>query len=223
MNGAKWANALDLVRNHVVRIETPTGFGTGFLCSRQGDVVGIVTAYHVIQHADYWQEPIKLHTADSSASRLLSVAERIIASFKEIDLAIINTNARDFPLPDKPLLLMSGAKKFREGVEVGWCGFPATYPSTLGFFTGRISAWVDTELSYLVDGVAINGVSGGPAFLPIIMKGNTLVLGVVSAYIPNRATGEALPGVSVIRSVNIVGEIVQKAAKKVQEKEKEGR
>ncbi len=48
-----------------------------------------------------------------------------------------------------------------------------------------------------MDGVAINGVSGGTAFT---FFGDTLeVMGIVSAYIPNRATGQVLPGVAVVR------------------------
>jgi len=48
------------------------------------------------------------------------------------------------------------------GVEVGWLGYPAIGPWTLCFFRGNVSA--RQEASYLIDGVAINGVSGGPVF-----------------------------------------------------------
>ncbi len=66
---------------------------------------------------------------------------------------------------------------------------------------GNVSAWLQDESAYLVDGVAINGVSGGPAF---VYEEDTpaLLVGVVTAYIPNRATGEALPGVSLVRAIN---------------------
>ncbi|HVO45571.1 MAG TPA: hypothetical protein VMT29_04480, partial [Steroidobacteraceae bacterium] len=56
------------------------------------------------------------------------------------------------------------------------------------------------ESTYLVDGVAINGVSGGPAFSCAV--GSVQMIGLVSAYIPNRATGEVLPGVAVVRDVS---------------------
>ena len=52
---------------------------------------------------------------------------------------------------------------------------------------------------YLVDGVAINGVSGGPAFRLGVKSAE--LMGVASAYIPNRATGDVLPGVAVVRDV----------------------
>jgi hypothetical protein len=60
----------------------------------------------------------------------------------------------------------------------------------------HVSAWVEAETAYLVDGVAINGVSDGPAFIP-----EHVLVGVVSAYVPNRATGEPLPGLAVVRGV----------------------
>jgi hypothetical protein len=68
--------------------------------------------------------------------------------------------------------------------------------ASLCFFSGHISAWLEPDEAYLVDGVAINGVSGGPAFIP-----ERMLIGVVSAYIPNRATGELLPGLAVVRGV----------------------
>ena len=88
---------------------------------------------------------------------------------------------------------------------MGWLGYPAIPRASLCFFSGRISAWVEAENAYLVDGVAINGVSGGPAF---IITGAMLV-GVVSAYIPNRATGEPLPGLAVVRNVNQFHDLAQ--------------
>ena len=55
--------------------------------------------------------------------------------------------------------------------------------------------------SYLVDGVAINGVSGAPAFFIDPKTSELKICGVISNYYPNRSTGEALPGLSMIRSV----------------------
>jgi hypothetical protein len=83
----------------------------------------------------------------------------------------------------------------------------------------------------LVDGVAINGVSGGPAFLPVD-KDQFILGGMVSAYIPNRATGESLPGVCVVRSIGPYQEMlkefktieqaqIEAAAKTVQKTDKE--
>lgn len=52
--------------------------------------------------------------------------------------------------------------------------------------------------------MAINGVSGGPAMHMAVVDEQLVVVivGVVSAYMPNRATGEVLPGLSVVRDVS---------------------
>jgi hypothetical protein len=61
------------------------------------------------------------------------------------------------------------------------------------FFSGTVSAWQPAKKSYLIDGVAINGVSGGPVFhCPDPEKPQ--IIGSVSTYHANRATGETLPG-----------------------------
>ena len=52
-----------------------------------------------------------------------------------------------------------------------------------------------------MDGVAINGVSGGPAFVQDD-KENAILVGLVTEYRPNYATGAPLPGVSLVRSIN---------------------
>ena len=58
---------------------------------------------------------------------------------------------------------------------------------------------MEVDKAYLIDGVAINGVSGGPVFT--VFKNMIMIIGVVSAYAPNRATGEALPGLCIARDV----------------------
>lgn len=87
----------------------------------------------------------------------------------------------------------------KQGVEVGWLGFPAVRRADLCFFRGTVSAYIENEHSYLVDGVAINGVSGGPVFSLGFQQAE--LIGLVSAYMPNRATGETLPGLAVVRDV----------------------
>jgi hypothetical protein len=118
----------------------------------------------------------------------------------EKDTASIVFDNSMFELPENSLPLIEAGFFLKPGVEIGWLGFPAIPSAELCFFSGRISAFLSGHSSYLVDGVAINGVSGGPVFRSIV-DGAELV-GLVSAYIPNRATGDALPGLSVILDVN---------------------
>ncbi len=84
---------------------------------------------------------------------------------------------------------------------MGWLGFPAVAPYDLCFFSGKISARQEYRKAYLIDGVAINGVSGGP-----VIHGNAVdgiqIVGTVSAYQANRATGETLPGLLIAQDVS---------------------
>ena len=96
------------------------------------------------------------------------------------------------------------------GVELGWLGFPVFAPDKLCFFSGRVSN-LDTESKqYLVDGVAVNGVSGGPAFYIRHEDKNPVVVGTVSSYYFNRQKpdGEShdlsLPGLSVVNDVSLM-------------------
>jgi len=53
-----WQHIVEKVKPYVVKIETPSGHGTGFLCFRNKDssICGIATAAHVVEHSHEWQE-----------------------------------------------------------------------------------------------------------------------------------------------------------------------
>jgi len=87
------------------------------------------------------------------------------------------------------------------GADVGWLGFPAIAPWDLCFFSGTISARQEWRHAYLIDGVAINGVSGGPVVYSTETEGVQIV-GTISAYVSNTATGDVLPGLSIARDVS---------------------
>lgn len=196
----EWHEAVKFLSPYVVRISTPRGFGTGWLVSRSRvtKLCGVATAAHVIDDAHYWDEPIRIFHPESGKSRVLRASDRSVHLEPNLDSAALVFGSEDLPLPDNSPTLLEQDKFIKPGVEVGWLGFPALPNASLCFFSGRISAFLEETSSYLIDGVAINGVSGGPAFR---LAGDTVeVMGIVSAYIPNRATGEALPGVAVVRS-----------------------
>jgi hypothetical protein len=111
------------------------------------------------------------------------------------------------PLPEEELSLWEKGKSLKVGNEVGWIGFPSVAPENLCFFSGRVSCYLAGEGAYLIDGVAINGVSGGPTFF-VMDIGVFATIGVISAYIPNRATGVALPGVAIVQDVSQLHEWV---------------
>jgi hypothetical protein len=202
-----WHEVVDLVTPHVVRIWTPQGSGTGFLVStsKSTRLCAIATAAHVIAHAHYWEEPIRVEHQASGKTLLLRQSDRAIYAEDNKDTAAIVFERGEMELPTQLLPLADKDKHFKAGVEIGWLGYPAMPRASLCFFSGRISAWVENDNAYLVDGVAINGVSGGPAF---VLWGGILA-GVVSAYIPNRNTGEVLPGLAVVRGVTQFHDVAQ--------------
>lgn len=209
MTDMPWHDAYDSIEPHVVRIATPSGFGTGFLVSRtKGNLVAIATAAHVVDHAHYWEQPIRVEHFATGKSVLLRQLERAVFLEEDRDTAALVFDVGELVLPSAPPLLGPEGKFLKVGCELGWVGFPAVASLNLCFFSGRISAQRKAEHTYLVDGVVINGVSGGPAFFN---GGNRVeVAGVVSAYIPNRVTGTVLPGLSIIRDVSQFHDITKK-------------
>lgn len=205
MATSMWARAFKTVSEHVVLIETPSARGTGFVVPPPPGSEGslcVITACHVVGHADDWHEPIKLMHFPSRKQVFLTPESRGISAAPGRDQAIIIFGKDTLPLPAANLPLLQIDTRYNEGVEIGWLGYPAVAPSSnLCFFCGHISTWIEADEAYLVDGVAINGVSGGPAFVQD-EKENVTVIGLVTEYRPNMATGKALPGVSLVRSIN---------------------
>jgi hypothetical protein len=221
MTNLTWYKAVDDIKAHVVRISTPRGTGTGFLLShdQQKHFCAIATAAHVVDHAHYWEDPIRVEHIESDSSALIRVGERAIFLHDDDTAAIVLVKDK-LPLPDAPLPMIEEGQYLRVGNDIAWLGFPAIQGASLCFFGGRVSAWISHDGAYLVDGVAINGVSGGPAFY--IKQGKEVnIMGVVSAYAPNRATGEVLPGLSVVRSVRKLHEVIKSLSSFDEAKEQE--
>ncbi len=207
----EWYEAVEYVTPYVVKISTPRGSGTGFFVSASAttDICAIATAAHVVSDSNWWEEPIRLYHPQSGQSRILRHSDRSLHFEYDMDTAAILFSKGNLPFPAAPMPFTPEGKYFRVGNEIGWLGFPAMSPSSLCFFSGRVSLWQQDQGAYLVDGVTINGVSGGPAFT---IPGNqqAVLVGVVSAYIPNLATGQTLPGLSVIRDVRQFQELARR-------------
>jgi hypothetical protein len=197
----QWFEAVEIIQPYVFKISTPRGSGTGFIISngKVHNICGVATANHVIEHAHYWEEPIRLEHMQSGKSIVARKDQRAIFPDYGLDTAAIIFEREDLKLPSDMLPLTPKDKFLKVGNNIGWLGFPAIPGASLCFFGGKISAWIQEQQAYLVDGVAINGVSGGPAFC--ILDDVVTFIGVVSAYVPNRATGEVLPGLAVVRGV----------------------
>lgn len=168
-------------------------------------------------------------TINWNTQGFLTTTDRVILDDPTRDSAILLFDPSEVELPKDLVPLLPSDKVLRVGSEVGWVGFPAVEPNTLCFFSGNISARIGDDSAYLIDGVAINGVSGGPVF-DMKLSGENMsprIIGVITAYIANRATGETLPGLAVAQDVSHVHDVISKlksfeeAAAKQQELEAE--
>jgi hypothetical protein len=199
-----WNAIVEKVAPYVVKIETPTGHGTGFLCLYNQDksFLGIATARHVISDTDEWQQPLRIRHFPTQTTEFFKESDRTILSDPGTDSAVILiSSGGDLQLPEDPIPLLPISSPLPIGTEVGWLGFPSIAAHTLCFFSGNISAREAGGHEYLIDGVAINGVSGGPVIYLTETAGIHIV-GTISAYISNRATGSTLPGLAMARDVS---------------------
>lgn len=214
-----WDQIVEKITPHIVKIETQSSHGTGFLSLYNEDqtLCCVATALHVVSYADKWQQPIRILHHSSGETVFLEENDRVIFTDWETDSAIILFSKHDFPfLPEEPESIFPNDSIINIGVEVGWLGFPAVAPYDLCFFSGKISALREyssekygDRKAYLIDGVAINGVSGGPVIYSNPADGIQIV-GTITAYWANRATGESLPGLSFAQDVSHFYEVASR-------------
>jgi hypothetical protein len=135
-----WEKAVNTIAPHVVKIETPTGYGTGFLVFYNYNLswCGVATAAHVVSHADEWQEPIKIR--NSAGMVFLSIDKRVIFLDYSTDSAVVLFFKGDLKLPEPPITLLPEGTPCSVGTDIGWVGYPVIEPNTLCFFAGTVSA-----------------------------------------------------------------------------------
>ena len=103
-----WNEIAEKVARYVVKIETPSGQGTGFLWYRDESegTAGIATAAHVVAHAEKWQQPIHILHYASSKSIFLKEGERAIAQSKtDKDSAAVFFPLTHLPNLEEPIKL----------------------------------------------------------------------------------------------------------------------
>jgi hypothetical protein len=200
MNGQQ---VVEQIAPYIVRIDTPSVFGTGFLFLYNSDKswCGIATANHVVADADDWRQPIRIRDRNQTELAFLTERDRVIFSHWETDAAVILFPNAGLKFPEDLIPLLPTGQSISVGTDVGWLGFPAIDPATLCFFSGNISAQRTGGRSYWIDGVAINGVSGGPVLYMSDVDG-LQIIGIVSAYQANRTVGGPLPGLLIAQDVS---------------------
>ena len=206
----EWYELYEKIVPYIVCIETPKSAGTGFLfaLNESKSVVAFATAAHVVQYADAWKLPIKLRHHVSEEEIFVPDSKRFIEIDQKRDSASIIIANPGAYLPEDPLKMVEPNEFWKMGVQVAWVGYPSIAYPNLCLFTGSIAAFVQEDDSYLIDGVAINGVSGGPVFTSL-PDNQIEVLGTISAYMPNRQYGDALPGLLQAHDVTAHQKIVR--------------
>jgi hypothetical protein len=119
----------------------------------------------------------------------------------ECDSALVTIPTKQrLHTPDDLLALYPVESMLPRGATVGWMGFPGLVHPHLCFFQGVVSGHLENPPVYLIDGVAINGVSGGPA-----VDDRGQLVGFVTAYMPNEVeVGVTLPGLMILTPINLV-------------------
>jgi hypothetical protein len=205
----EWHEVIDRVSSSVFRIVTDQSGGTGFVFAVSQDLHNakynsmLATAWHVIKDAVGTSSALSLISSDG-LRMLNSTADKI--SYMQLgddafDTAIIMVESST-PLIDINALLpiMPSESMLARGSEIGWLGFPGIAEPELCFFTGVVSGYLHNPPNYLVDGVAINGVSGGPVF-----DNRCHLVGMMTAYIPNQIDEKTtLPGLSSVTPINSI-------------------
>ncbi|MGH9764369.1 MAG: S1 family peptidase, partial [Blastocatellia bacterium] len=204
-----WDQVVEKVTPYVVRIDTPTGYGTGFICLYNDDRTwcGIATACHVVSDIDEWQQPIRIRYHDLTELVFLKESDRVIFLDWRADSAVIFFPNVGLKLPEHLIPLFPANKLIKIGAEIGWLGFPNIEAATLCFFSGNVSAQKTSPNEYLIDGAAVQGVSGGPVLCSTGVEG-VQIIGLVSAYRPGRTATGSVPGLLYARDVSHFHDVI---------------
>jgi hypothetical protein len=85
----------------------------------------------VVDHAHYWEEPIRIDHVSSGKSVVVRRDERAVILDLLRDTSALLFDRGDLPLPPDPLPLAPKDMFLKVGNEIGWLGFPAIPSATL--------------------------------------------------------------------------------------------
>ena len=161
------------------------------------------TAFHVVKDITLSKEPIYMLAADGKTVCEAEVGcYMIIPLGSEVfDTALIMVKSSEQIITQNNLLPMfSHESQMPRGAEIGIVGFPGIVKGEFCFFKGTVSGFLSNPPTYLLDAVAINGVSGGPA-----LDNHAQIIGLVSSYIPNRVNQyTTLPGLVALIPIGLI-------------------
>lgn len=195
----------------LIEIGTTTGTCFAVLISptknKRKKVYTFATAWHVIEKLARTNKPIKLVTADKNkAYEIMPDSYTIFREGpKEFDTGIIEVTSERVLVSENDLLpMLDFEERLPRGAEIGAVGFPGLADEEFCFFRGVISGYSKRPQAYLVDGVVLNGVSGGPA-----VDQKARIIGLVSSYLPNRIDRHTtLPGLTTLIPISSIESLI---------------
>jgi len=206
MSKLSWSQAVSQMKQNLVKVSTVGGgYGSGFLIPPPEKAPGnlcVLTAFHAIKHAYETGATIVIESAVASGKIVLPSRARSVFVAVDRDQAIISFNGpKDFEKLHT-VTFLSKDRHCIPGVELGWLGFPGLKVSqnVPCFLSGHVSAYIEEAEAYLVDGVSIHGLSGGPVFY--CDDGKVVLAGIVTNYFPNAVNNQAWPGLAMFRTIN---------------------
>ena len=202
-----WPEVITQIEPLVYQVHAGKALGTAFAVSVTGPADGghhtmFATAWHVIKDIVQTTDPLELIRSDGTPLSKLTTGPVAVYPVgpPECDTALICAPTREPLVEPSALLAMPLETMLPRGADVGWLGFPGLVYPELCFFRGVVSGYSERPPIYLIDGVAINGVSGGLAF-----DRTGLLIGLVSAYVPNQVDERrTLPGLMILTPLNMV-------------------
>jgi len=205
----EWHKAVDKVEKITYRVYHGNTAGTAYIISIgsvQVDafkLTSFVTAWHVIEDLITKEESITFRSSNKKTEFTISKNNYSLTRLgpENYDSALITIRTNESILEEKDLIpMLPFGYMLPKGYEIGWLGYPGIVDPEICFFKGVISGYLYDPPTYLIDGVAINGVSGGPAF-----DDRAHLIGLVSAYIPNTISDtKTLPGLMALKPINII-------------------
>lgn len=204
-----WHEVVDRFFPSVFKIDTHDSGGTAFAFSISQNTNNkkhhtlLATAWHVLSSSEGTRSHIKI--TNSAGNMEWNDENDDIYILKlgsdEADTALIMVESINPMLNATSLLpILPFDSQLARGSNIGWLGYPGITDPELCFFSGHVSGYLNNPPTYLVDGVAVNGVSGGPVF-----DNRCHLVGMMTAYIPNQIDQtRTLPGLSAVTPINAI-------------------
>jgi hypothetical protein len=204
-----WDKVVDRAERIVFRIHAGQSSGTCFVVSlgkqQESEVYHymLATAWHVVKDIAGSNHELQFVAANGKTVYEAKAGHYGIFRLgsEHFDTAVIWINSKiRFVAQEDLLPLLDYDLQMPRGVELGWVGFPGIVSSEFCFFKGSVSGYLHDPPTYLIDGVAVNGVSGGPA-----LDNRAHIIGLVSSYIPNQVDEyTTLPGLLTLIPISAI-------------------